>query len=244
MLTPSEIGTHVQHGLRLTWYTPTLVWKQTQMRVHLPMTIQALPGAIGPLPNVPFSPSDYWSESRLLPRMTNMRTGHIYLSDCSLLADQVSRFRLCRKGFNASRSIVLFVGQRWLCVFYAQISNQYLSEGETTRQHEYVQGARFFSAKATNLCSLTQDSTKEMSALSWRKQAWGLWKDLCPYMITPHPMQITRIRAARIPQRLVSRTSWLWWVGCCHFWTTSCAKKFRGWVRKYKIVVIRNGCML
>ena len=29
------------------------------MRVHLPMTIQALPGAIGPLPNVPFIPSDW-----------------------------------------------------------------------------------------------------------------------------------------------------------------------------------------
>ena len=37
---------------------PTLVWKQTHMRVHLPMTIQALPGAIGPLPNIPFIPSE------------------------------------------------------------------------------------------------------------------------------------------------------------------------------------------
>ena len=30
------------------------------MRVRLPMTIQALPGAIGPVPNAPFTPSD-WS---------------------------------------------------------------------------------------------------------------------------------------------------------------------------------------
>ena len=30
----------------------------TQMRVHLPMTIQALPGANGPLPNGPLVPSD------------------------------------------------------------------------------------------------------------------------------------------------------------------------------------------
>ena len=51
-------GDHLRfpHRLRLKWYIPTLVWKQTQMRVHVPMTIQALPGAIGPLPNVPFVP--------------------------------------------------------------------------------------------------------------------------------------------------------------------------------------------
>ena len=54
----SKIGTRVQHRLRFKWYIPTHVWKQTEMRVQLPMTIQALPGAIGPLPDVPFIPSE------------------------------------------------------------------------------------------------------------------------------------------------------------------------------------------
>ena len=38
-------------------YVSTLAWKQAQMRVHLPVTVQALPGAIGPLPKVPCIPS-------------------------------------------------------------------------------------------------------------------------------------------------------------------------------------------
>ena len=53
-----EFARALQHRLRLKWYSPTLVWKHTQMRSQLPMTIQALPGAISPLPNVPFTPSE------------------------------------------------------------------------------------------------------------------------------------------------------------------------------------------
>ena len=35
---------HVQHRLRRKWCMPTPAWKHTQMRVHLPTTLQALPG--------------------------------------------------------------------------------------------------------------------------------------------------------------------------------------------------------
>ena len=58
----------VQDSLRLAWYIPTLVCKQTHMRVRLPMTIQALPGAISPLPNAPFIPSESTPRLRPIPQ--------------------------------------------------------------------------------------------------------------------------------------------------------------------------------
>ena len=52
---PTQIATQ--------WYISTLVCKQTQMRVHLPMTVQALPGAKGPLPNGPLVPSELFTHT-------------------------------------------------------------------------------------------------------------------------------------------------------------------------------------
>ena len=50
---------------------PTLVWRQTQMRVHLPMTIQALPGANGPLPNGPLAPSEFLGPQGISQKLLN-----------------------------------------------------------------------------------------------------------------------------------------------------------------------------
>ena len=65
------------------YYIPTLVWKQTHMRVRLPMTSQALPEAIGPVSNVvPFIPSEWSRPDRHYLVFSISLSLYIYIHIC------------------------------------------------------------------------------------------------------------------------------------------------------------------